>query len=100
MLTAGTAAEVFPGHHEIAWFDFLCEIFHARIIFKRVLGHVFRVGLCKIFIMIDQVGVHVVGKHPRSSFHHAHAFASLRISLGSVMQPRTAVAMADMGLIR
>ena len=77
VLAAGAAAEVLSGHHVITRLHFLREVLHARIILKGVLRHLFRVCFCKVLVMIDQVGIHIVREYPRASCFRCHLLSPL-----------------------
>ena len=101
VLAAGSAAEVLAGDDEVARSCLFGEVLLPGIVFESVLGHLLGVGLGQVFIVIDQVGVDVVVENPGASGQFAHVHSSCpRMSRGSVMRPRTALAMAVMGLVR
>ena len=68
-----------------------------------VLRHILRIGLGEVLVVVNEVGIDIVAEDPRARMDSAHILFSSsqpRISLGSAIQPRMAVAIAVIGLIR
>ena len=69
------AAKVLARDHNVSRLDLLGKALLAGIIFKRVLRHILRVGLRKIFVVVDEIGIDVVAEHPRARMDRTHNHA-------------------------